>query len=71
MLSFITWSFTSSNISYLKFAFEKASLERDIRLIFASLASLRGISTVFNKLGFTSVSHIVLVFCLAISSATS
>jgi len=37
---------------------------RNIRLIFASLASLRSILTVFNKQGITSVSPIVWVFLL-------
>ena len=62
MLSFITWSFTSSNIPEMHLWIVGLSLERDIRLIFASLASPRGIFTVFNKLGFTSVSPIVSFF---------
>ena len=67
---FITWSFTSSGISERHLWI--VSLERDVCLIFASLASPRNSFTVFNKQDFTSISLIVWIFLrLAISSMTS
>ena len=57
MLSFITWSFRSSGLFEMHLRIE--SLERDIRLIFASLASPRSSFTVVNNQSFTGVSPIV------------
>ena len=45
--------------------------ERDIRFVFALLASPRRCFTVFNKQGFTSVFQSCEFFCLKVSSATS
>jgi len=56
-ISFITWSFTSSNISEM--CLWIVSLERDIHLTFASQASPRSNFAVFNKQGLTCVSPIV------------
>ena len=60
MLSFITSSFASSVISEKRLWIE--SLERYIRLIFASLASPKCSFTLFGHQGFTSLSPIVCVF---------